>query len=103
MYAHAPAHSKPEYLQVGRAYEELSASARPAGVASAAAVMGLPAGNYGSNGSFAVEGRTSSARARHAAGGFRLTSRAIRHIGMRLLRAATSPRRMCTTHRSSAW
>ena len=58
MYAHAPAHSLAEYLQVGRQYEELLGQVRGIpGVTSAAAVMGLPTGQYGSNGSFAVEGR----------------------------------------------
>jgi predicted permease len=89
MYAHAPAHSKPEYLQVGRAYEELLSQVRALpGVTSAAAVMGLPAGNYGSNGSFAVEGRHIFGKSRDMPqAGFRLTSPGyFDTIGMRLLR-----------------
>jgi predicted permease len=58
MYAHAPAHSLAEYLQVGRQFEDVLGQLRSIpGVTSTAAVMGLPAGHYGSNGSFAVEGR----------------------------------------------
>lgn len=58
MYAHLPAKTEAEYLAVQnrteRIYTELSALP---GVASVSAVMGLPAGKYGSNGSYAIEGK----------------------------------------------
>ncbi len=57
MYVHAPAHSLPEYLRVGRQFEDVLAQVRQVpGITSAAVAMGLPAGRYGSNGSYAVEG-----------------------------------------------
>ena len=57
MYAHAPAHALPEYLQVGRQFETALERVRHVpGVSAAAAAMGLPNGRYGSNGSYAVEG-----------------------------------------------
>jgi|SRR5271157_2142760 len=76
MYAHTPAHSLVEYLQVGRQYEELLGQVRAIpGVESAAAVMGLPTGRYGSNGSFAVEGRHVFGKSRSMPqAGFRLAS-----------------------------
>jgi len=76
MDAHAPAHSLAEYLQVGRQYEELLGQVRGIpGVTSAAAVMGLPTGQYGSNGSFAVEGRHVFGKSRDMPeAGFRLAS-----------------------------
>ena len=58
MYAHAPAHSLNDHLRVGRLYEDVLAQVRRIpGVRSAAGAMGLPAGHYGSNGSYAVEGK----------------------------------------------
>jgi predicted permease len=76
MYAHAPAHSMTEYLQVGRQIEGLLGQVRGIpGVTSAAAVMGLPTGRYGSNGFFAVEGRHEFGKSRDMPqAGFRLAS-----------------------------
>jgi predicted permease len=59
MYAHAPANGLDQYVDVGRSFVDKllpSISALP-GVESAAAVMGLPTGRYGSNGSYAVVGK----------------------------------------------
>jgi putative ABC transport system permease protein len=59
MYAHAPAKELNQYVDVGRSIIEklLPAVARLPGVQSTAAVMGLPTGQYGSNGSYAVVGK----------------------------------------------
>src|SRR5262249_37769206 len=58
MYAHEPAHTFDEYLQAGRflghAVDELR---HMPGVASAAAAMGVPTGQYGSNGGYVVDGQ----------------------------------------------
>jgi putative ABC transport system permease protein len=57
MHADAPAFELPEYLQAirtfGTALDEIQ---HIPGVQSAAAVMGLPTGRYGSNGNYMVEG-----------------------------------------------
>jgi putative ABC transport system permease protein len=59
-YASAPARTLPEALQVGRTYEDLLAKLRQIpGVISAAGAMGLPAGQYNSDGAFAIEGKQS--------------------------------------------
>ena len=76
MYAHTPARTLPEYLAVGRSFENLfgQLSGIP-GVTSVAAAMGLPTGQYGSDGSYAVEGKQIFAPGQklpHA--GFRLAS-----------------------------
>jgi predicted permease len=59
MYAHAPAKDLNQYVDVGRAFVDklLPTLSQLPGVQSAAAVMGLPTGNYGSNGSYAVVGK----------------------------------------------
>ena len=59
MYAHLPAKELGQYVEAGRSITErlLPALARLPGVRSAAAVMGLPTGRYGSNGSYAVVGK----------------------------------------------
>jgi putative ABC transport system permease protein len=58
MYAHAPARTRDEYVQVTRVFATLlDELGHVPGVVSAAAVMGLPGGQYGSNGGYAVEGR----------------------------------------------
>jgi len=58
MYAHAPARSLEEYVGVGRLFENLREQLNGLpGVTSVAAAMGLPTGRYGSNGSYAVEGK----------------------------------------------
>ncbi len=76
MYAHMPAHTLPEFLAVGRSFENLfgQLSALP-GVTSVAGAMGLPTGQYSSDGSYAVEGKQIFATGQklpHA--GFRLAS-----------------------------
>ena len=76
MYAHTPARTLPEYLAVGRSFENLFTKlAEIPGVASVAAAMGLPTGQYGSDGSYAVEGKQifgAGQKLPHA--GFRLAS-----------------------------
>src|SRR5437764_11331978 len=58
MYAHVPAKTHDEHLQVGRflatAVEQIG---RIPGVGSAGAAMGVPTGDYGSNGAYVVDGR----------------------------------------------
>jgi predicted permease len=57
MYADAPAFALPQYLDAIRTFETALDDIRNIpGVQSAAAVMGLPTGHYGSNGSYLVEG-----------------------------------------------
>lgn len=57
MYADAPAFELPQYLEAIRTFETaLDEIRRVPGVTSAAAVMGLPMGAYGSNGNYLVEG-----------------------------------------------
>lgn len=58
MYTHLPAKTDAEYLGIQPRAERLYAGiAALPGVASVSAAMGLPAGDYGSNGSYAVEGK----------------------------------------------
>jgi putative ABC transport system permease protein len=76
-YASAPARTLPEALQDGRAFDDLFARLRKLpGVVSAAGAMGLPAGEYGSNGSFAIESKQSFSGdlRRLPSAGFRLAS-----------------------------
>jgi len=58
MYAHEPAHTLNEFLQAGRffahAVDELK---KMPSVTSAAAAMGVPTGQYGSNGRYVVDGQ----------------------------------------------
>jgi len=65
MYAHAPAKTLAENVAVSRqiADELLPQLAALPGVQSAAAVMGLPTGTMGSNGSYWVEGRAKPVKA----------------------------------------
>jgi predicted permease len=57
MYADEPAYKMPQYLRAIRTFETLLDRIRALpGVRSAAAIMGLPTGQYGSNGSYMVEG-----------------------------------------------
>jgi putative ABC transport system permease protein len=76
MYAHDPAKTLPEYLAAGRFFENVVAEMRSMpGVKSAAAVMGLPTGQYGSNGNYVIDGEDFQAHltdAKHA--DFTLTS-----------------------------
>jgi putative ABC transport system permease protein len=62
MYAHAPARELSQYVQVTHAFVDrlLPSLAGLPGVQGSAAVMGLPTGQYGSNGSYAVVGRLKS-------------------------------------------
>jgi predicted permease len=56
-YAHAPADTLDKALAATRFFERaIDELSRIPGVKSAAGVMGLPAGSYGSNGKYAVEG-----------------------------------------------
>jgi len=56
-YAHSPANTMPKMLASTRFFEQaLGELARLPGARSAAAAMGLPAGRYGSNGSYAIDG-----------------------------------------------
>jgi predicted permease len=58
MYAHAPARTLDEQLGVGRLFERLFGElSQLPGVKSVAGAMGLPTGQYGSNGLYAVEGK----------------------------------------------
>ncbi len=76
MYAHTPARSLDEYVGVGRAFENLFAQLTEIpGVKSVAAAMGLPTGQYSSDGSYAVEGKQTFAPGQHLPhAGFRLAS-----------------------------
>jgi putative ABC transport system permease protein len=57
MYADAPAFQMPQYLEAIRTFEAALDEIRHiTGVHSAAAVMGLPTGRYGSSGTYLVEG-----------------------------------------------
>jgi putative ABC transport system permease protein len=76
MYAHAPANGLEGTLRAGRFFESLlpELAALP-GVRSTAAAMGLPAGKYGSNGMYAVEGKHEfRPGAQLPSAGFRLAS-----------------------------
>jgi len=58
MYAHAPARTLQEHVQVGRFFQNLTQQLGEIhGVKSVAIVMGLPSGQYGSNGLYAIEGK----------------------------------------------
>ncbi len=58
MYAHAPARELPEYLARADMFESLFARLRELpGVRHVAGVMGLPSGEYGSNGGYQVQGQ----------------------------------------------
>ncbi len=59
MYAHAPAQSLNQYVNVTHSFVDklLPSLAAMPGVQASAAVMGLPTGQYGINGSYAVAGK----------------------------------------------
>ncbi len=59
MYAHAPAQSLNQYVNVAHSFVEnlVPALAELPGVQATAAVMGLPTGGYGSNGGYAIVGK----------------------------------------------
>ena len=68
MYAHAPARGSifnqsglDDYLRVGRLFDDVLARVRQQpDVVSAGAAMGLPTGQYNSNGAYAVDGKHDS-------------------------------------------
>jgi putative ABC transport system permease protein len=58
MYAHAPARTRAEYIRVTQFEDELFERIRHVpGVVSVAGAMGLPTGQYGSNGGYVLEGQ----------------------------------------------
>jgi putative ABC transport system permease protein len=58
MYAHAPARTEAEYIRVTQLEDELFDRLRQLpGVVSVAGAMGLPTGQYGSNGGYVLEGQ----------------------------------------------
>jgi len=58
MYAHDPAHTLEESLAAGRTLENsVEQMKQVPGVTAAAATMGLPTGEYGSNGSYGIDGQ----------------------------------------------
>jgi putative ABC transport system permease protein len=58
MSAHDPAHTLDDYLQAGRFFENAVEQMKQIpGVTSAAAAMGVPTGQYGSNGGYVVDGQ----------------------------------------------
>ncbi|MEN3336610.1 MAG: putative transport system permease protein [Acidobacteriota bacterium] len=58
MYAHAPARTLDDYVRVTQFEQELFENLRQVpGIASVAGAMGLPTGQYGSNGGYAIEGQ----------------------------------------------
>jgi len=58
MYAHAPARTADEYIRVTRFEDDLFERLRRLpGVVSVAGAMGLPTGQYGSNGGYVLEGQ----------------------------------------------
>ncbi len=58
MYAHDPAHTLDDYLRAARSFENaVDQMKQIPGVTSAAAVMGLPTGQSGSNGGYVVDGQ----------------------------------------------
>jgi putative ABC transport system permease protein len=76
MYAHAPARSLDQYIAAARWFEDLFGQLNGLpGVASVAGAMGLPTGQYSSNGSYAVEGKNHLAAGRNLPqSGLRLAS-----------------------------
>jgi putative ABC transport system permease protein len=58
MYAHDPAHTLDDHRRAWRFFEDAVAQMRQMpGVTSAAAAMGVPTGQYGSNGGYVVDGQ----------------------------------------------
>lgn len=58
MYAHDPAHTLGEYVQAGQTIQGAVEEMRQVpGVTAAAAAMGLPTGEYGSNGGYVIDGQ----------------------------------------------
>lgn len=76
MSAHDPARTLNDYLEAGRFFEHAVEQMRQVpGVTSAAAVMGLPTGQYGSNGGYVIDGQDFDADlyATHAQANFSLS------------------------------
>jgi putative ABC transport system permease protein len=68
MYAHDPAHTLNEYLQAGRTLQNaVDEMKQVPGVTSAAAAMGVPTGQYGSNGGYVIDGQDFSGHLPHLA------------------------------------
>lgn len=58
MYAHAPAKELSDYLKRAQQFEDLYDELRTVpGVQNVSAIMGLPSGQYGSNGGYQIEGQ----------------------------------------------
>jgi len=58
MYAHDPARTLDDFLQAGRFFEQAVGELKKLpGVTSAGAAMGVPTGQYGSNGGYVVDGQ----------------------------------------------
>jgi putative ABC transport system permease protein len=58
MYTHAPAKELPDYLQRAQQFEDLYDQLRAVpGIQSVSAILGLPSGQYGSNGGYQIEGQ----------------------------------------------
>ena len=76
MYAHFPAQGLSAHLKAVSFFRDLLPQLKAIpGVTSAASVMGLPAGKYGSNGAYQIEGRAAVANWRMLPqSGFRLSS-----------------------------
>jgi putative ABC transport system permease protein len=76
MYAHAPAKELREYVNVAHSFVNrlLPSLAALPGVQATAAVMGLPTGQYGSNGSYSVVGKQVSEGEKRPESNWALTS-----------------------------
>jgi predicted permease len=89
MYAHDPARTLDDYLRAGRTIENVVDQMRQMpGVTSAAAAMGVPTGQYGSNGNYVIDGQDFMAHINDAAhADFTLSSpRYFSTMGIPLLR-----------------
>jgi len=68
MYAHDPARTLEDYLQAGRTLQNaVDQMKQVPGVTAAAAAMGVPTGQYGSNGGYVIDGQDFSGHVRHLA------------------------------------
>src|SRR5262245_23112891 len=68
MYAHEPASTLEDFLRAGRFFESAVEQLKQIpGVTAAAAAMGVPTGQYGSNGKYAIDGQDFRASADNAA------------------------------------
>jgi putative ABC transport system permease protein len=88
VYAHAPAQSDEEYVRAAQQlHDVIPALAAIPGVTRASSVMGLPAGQYGAHGGYAVEGAHTFAEGQKLpVAGFRLASPGyFETMGMRIV------------------